>query len=918
MFCILLLVLSQQVVLSQHRSAGLTPQERGEIKMPENPGNPLDTLSVQPADSITAVRDSTSSNAIDAPIQYAAKDSMIMILDGKNLLYLFGEGNVQYKNLNLTGEYVEVDANDKTVFATFGLDSIGGEFGYPVFKEGNSEYEMKKARYNFKTKKMYITDVITQQGEGYVTATETKKMPNDDLFMRDGRYTTCDEHDHPHFYIRMTKAKIRPGKNIVTGPAYLVIEDVPLPVAVPFGFFPFNSDYSSGIIMPTYGDEMRRGFSLRDGGYYFAFNDYVDLALTGEIFTKGSWGVNAASDYRKRYKFSGNVNAGYLITINGEKDDNDYSKSKDFKVVWTHSQDAKANPFSTLSASVNFSTSSYNRNELNSLYSDQYTQNTKASTINYSYNLPNSPLSFSLNASVNQISRDTSLSVTLPNLTIRMRDIYPFKRKEQIGAPRWYENIRMSYNGLIMNSITAKEYEFFEKSLIKDWRNGMKHDIPVSASFNLMKYITVSPAVSYNEYWYTSGINQKYDAALKKGIPIDTSYQFKRIYNYSASVSAGTKLYGMYKFWSMFGRWTEKTQIRHVLTPSVSFSGAPDFSKESYGYYKSIPYFDPETGREEVYTYSPYSQQLWGVPGKGKTGSLSFSLDNNLEMKVPVGEADSTKKISLIDNLRFEETYNFLADSLNWSNWRASIRLKLGKSSLSLQSQFDTYLYDERGRNINQTRVGAGKGLGRFMGTSTAYSYTLNNESIKGILNWFTGKKKEEDTSNTTASNETSSEENSDLENPTEEEAGQRKSLRSAKKADGEYDSDGYLLSKIPWNLSLNYSLSYGYDRQRFNKEKREYPYAITQTLGISGNISPTKGWNFTFNTSYDFDNKRFATMQCSLSRQMHCWSMSASIIPIGPYQSYNFSIAVNASMLKDLKYTQSSNYRDAMNWGNY
>jgi hypothetical protein len=875
-----------------------------------------------PSDSLTVRKDSVSSNAIDAPIQYAAKDSMVMLLDGHNMLYLYGEGSMKYKNLDLTGEYIEVDSDSKIVFATFALDSVGQEFGYPVFKEGGSEYEMKKARYNFKTKKMFITDVITQQGEGYVTASRTKKMPNDDLFMCDGKYTTCDEHDHPHFYLQLTKAKVQPGKRIITGPAYLVVEDVPLPVAVPFAFFPFNKSYSSGILMPTYGDEMRRGFSLRDGGYYFALSDYFDLALRGEIHTRGTWGVKAVSTYRKRYKYSGNFNLGYLRTVIGEKDDNDYQESKDFNFQWTHSQDSKANPFSTFSASVNFSTSSYDRNELNSLYSNLYTQNTKASTVNYTYRPPESPFSFSLNGSINQVSRDTTLSVTLPNLTITMRDIYPFKRKDAIGASLWYENIRISYTGLFKNSLTSKEYEFFKKNIIKDWKNGMQHTIPVTASYNIMKVITVSPAVNYTERWYTSQTIQGYDYMNRRVVPVDTTYGFYRVYNFNASVSANTKLYGMYKFQRFLGKWTERTQIRHVFTPSASFSGAPDFSDDRWGYYRNLYYQNATTHRMDTIRYSPFRDQLWGAPGQGKTGTLSYGFDNNIEMKVPVGQADSTRKISLIDNLHIGGGYNFLADSLNWSNWDVSIRLKLGRSTLNLQSQFDVYRYGPDGRPINVLRWQKGSGpgqqtlsLGRFVGTSTAYSYTFNKETFNKIRNLFS--KKEEDSS-ASKPVEQKLDENGEPPVETSDESAPCKSLRATKKADGKYDDDGYLVTDIPWNLSVNYNVTYGYDRANFGKGKDplEYPYTWNQTLGISGNISPTKGWSFNFSTSYDFDQKRFAFMTCSIARQMHCWSISASVIPIGPYQSYNFMISVNASMLRDLKYTQSSNYRDAMNWG--
>ncbi|MDH8700861.1 hypothetical protein M2138_000195 [Dysgonomonadaceae bacterium PH5-43] len=871
-------------------------------------------------DSVSNQSDSTllqkETNAIDAPIDFSAKDSIVMTMDGRSLIHLIGEASVGYKDLNIDGEYLEVDTDSSTVFATYGLDSLNVEYGYPLFKDGDTSYEMKKARYNFKTKKMFVNNVITQQGEGFLTAGETKKMPNDDMYMRNGRYSTCDEHDHQHFYLQLTKAKVQPGKRVITGPAYLVVEDVPLPIALPFGFFPFSSDYSSGVIMPTYGDELSRGFSLRDGGYYFAFNDYVDLAVTGEIFTKGSWGLDARSSYRKRYKFNGNFQASYRVTKTGEdKRDPDYKKQTDMMIKWSHSQDAKANPFNSFSANVNFSTSSYSRNDISSIYSNDYTQNTKSSSINYSLRPPNSPFSFNMNASINQVSRDTTIGITFPNMTISMRDVYPFRRKEIVGSLKWYENIRLSYSGALSNSITAKENEIFKKNIIKDWRNAMQHNIPISASFNLFKNISITASVNYNERWYTSAINKEYDYSKRQTVAVDTTYSFYRIYDYSASISANTKLYGMYKPWGGFGEWAKKTQIRHVLSPSVTFTGAPDFGDSRYGFWQKLNYIDSDGNVEETY-YSPYEHNIYGVPSRGKRGNLSFSVDNNIEMKVPIADTDSTKKISLIDQFKFSSGYNFLADSLNWNNINANLRIKFGSAyTLSLQGQFDVYLYDTKGRPINKLRIANGKGLGRLRSTGTSFSYSINNSTIKNLFS----KNKEKDiiTSATEGDSSLSDiEQDNAIAAEDAVDAAKRTSLRQAKNVDTNYDDDGYYISSIPWNLNLSYSLSVGYDLRNFNSEKREYPYTTTQSLGISGNITPAKNWNFSFNTNYDFDAKKFVTMQCSISRQMHCWQMSASIIPLGPYQSYTFTIAVSSSLLRDIKYTQSSNYRDSKYWG--
>jgi len=873
-------------------------------------------------DSISVPADSVKKNDLDAPVYMTAKDSMIMDMDGGTFLYLYGQGTAKYKDISLDAEKIRMDADSGKLYATFGLDSVGAKFGFPDFKNGDQETEMEELWYDFKTKKMYTHNAITQQGEGYITAGIAKKMADNIFYMENGKYTTCDNHEHPHFYFNLTKAKFTPGKSTVTGPVYLVVEDVPLPIALPFGYFPAPKDYASGLLMPTFGDEMARGFNLRDGGYYFAFNEYVDMALTGEIYTKGSWGLTAVSNYIKRYKYRGSFNASYLVTIMGDKDskglpNSDYSQSRDMKITWNHSQDAKANPYSTFSASIDYTTSSYNRNDYNTSLQNM-TQNTKASSLSYSYRSPTMPLSISASASINQISRDSTLSVSLPDVTISLSTIYPFKRKEQVGSDRWYEKIYFSYTGNIKNSITnVKESQFLKQNLIKDWRNGIKHSIPISASFNLLKYITISTSATYNENWYFSRQDFGYDLQKATIVPIDTTYGFYRAYSYSGQVSLNTKLYGTFKPWSLFGKWTKGVIIRHVITPSISFSGAPDFSDPKYGMYTNIQI----PGEPTPTRHSTFQDQLFSPPSQGKTGAVNFSLDNNLEMKTPIAGTDSTRKISLIDGLSLGMSYNFLADSLNWSNLSASIRLKLFKQPLNFSGQFDTYTYDENGNRINIPRWKAGKGIGRFMGTSASYPLTINNETLKKLFKKGGDNSTKTGGTNDSLTNQDDTDEtvNTDENNETGDTGTTtaHKSLLGSKKQEGDYDPDGYLIFSIPWSLSLNYSISYGYDGQHFNKITREYPYKISQTLGFNGNISPTKNWKVTFTASYDFAVRGIANMYCSLSRQMHCWSMSASIVPFGPLQNYSFTIAINSSLLQDVKYQQSSTSRDAMNWGN-
>lgn len=626
---------------------------------------------------------------LDAPVIYEASDSIVFTKEG--YAHLYGEGKVNYQNIELTSAVITMNMDSSTVYATGVTDTAGVETGSPIFKDGETPYESKIMRYNFKTKKGFINSIVTQQGEGYVTSEEGKKGANDEIYMRHGKYTTCDNHEHPHFYLRLSMAKVRPKKNVVFGPAQLVVEDVPLPIAVPFGFFPFNSSYSSGFIMPTYGDEMNRGFYLRDGGYYFAISDQMDLKVLGEIFTKGSWGLSAASNYNKRYKFSGSFNASYLVTKTGEKNMPDYSVSKDFRIQWSHRQDAKANPNSSFSASVNFATSSYDRSSLSSLYNpQQYSQNTKASSVSYSRNFPEIGLNISGAFNITQNTRDSSLSMTLPDVNISLNRIYPFKRKKSAGDERWYEKISLQYTGSITNSISTKDNLLF-KTPLTQWENGMQHKIPVSATFNLFKYINIVPSFNYTERWYLRKVKQSYDASptSRDHVKRDTINGFNRLYDYNLSLQMNTKLYGMYK--PLFMK-SKELQIRHVFTPTVSYTYTPDFGKSRYGYYDTYTYTD-EDGEVRTVEYSPYEGAVYGYPGKNMSQNISFSIDNNIEMKMK-SDKDTTgyKKISLIDQLGASLSYDVA--NKKWSDLSMNLRLKLTKSyTFNMNASFATYAY---------------------------------------------------------------------------------------------------------------------------------------------------------------------------------------------------------------------------------
>ncbi len=843
---------------------------------------------------------------LESAVTFKATDSLL--LTGQNHAWLFGNSTVEYGEFNLNSERIEMDLDSSTVYASGVPDSIGELVGNPIFKDKSGEYESETMKYNFKTERGYITNIITEQGEGFLTGGATKKMEDGSFYLENGRYTTCDDHEHPHFYFQITKGKMRPKKDVVTGPAYMVLADVPLPLALPFGYFPFTKDYSSGIIFPSFGDDYNRGFYARDGGYYFAINDYVDLALRGEIYTKGSWGLKASSSYYKRYKFRGNFDISYITTITGDKGAPDYSKQNNFQVIWSHTQDAKANPNLNFSASVNFTTSGYTRNDLNSYYSSAFTENTKSSTVNLTYRFPGSKWSLSATGNITQRTQDSTLAVSLPSLTWSMSQTAPFKRKRAVGGEKWYEKIRMSYSGQMQNQLTARQDQFFKKSLIKDWRNGMSHSLPISATFSIFKYINVSPSISINDRMYTSKIRRQWDPNAMAEV-CDTSYSLYNVFDFNASIGLSTKLYGFYKPLKFLG---DKVQmIRHVLTPTISVSGSPDFSSPFWGIYSSYAYTD-ETGFERSKKYSYFSHGYYGVPSAGKSGIVSVNLANNLEMKVK-SDKDSTgvKKISLIENFTISQSYNLAADSMNWSNLSTSIMLRLVKNfNLNLSAQWDPYTYalSPSGSpvRVNVPRWKAGKGWVKLTSTGTSFSYTFNNDTFRK-KNGSSSQEKEEENDN----GEFPDGRQDGPENSFDQKVKERRNRR--KKDQEESDADGYTPWSCPWSLTFNYSVNYGYGA--FDYEKMDYKGKWTQNLSLSGSIRPTKNWNFSFSASYNFDLHKLAYMNCTISRDLHCFTMSASIVPVGPYKSYNFNIAVKSSLLKDLKMDKRSSSSNGIRW---
>ena len=837
---------------------------------------------------------------LDHVVQFNAKDSIILY--GRSQAVMYGNGKIQYGDIDMTAAQISMDMDSSQVQAIGVPDTVGDLVGNPVFKDNSGEYESKVMKYNFKTKRGFITDIVTEQGEGYLTGGITKKTEDDYYYIKDGRYTTCDDHEHPHFYFQLTKAKVKPKKNVVTGPAYMVLEDLPLPIAVPFGYFPFSEKYQSGILMPTVGEDYNRGFYLRNGGYYLALGQYADLALTGEIYTRGSWGLSAQSSYSKRYKFSGSFSVNYLTTVTGEKGDPDYSKMKNFQVLWNHSQNQKANPYLTFSASVNFATSGYSRNSLNTYYTKAFTENTKSSTVNLTYKIPNSKWSISTNANISQRTADSTLTVSFPNVTISMSQTAPFKRKRAVGDERWYEKIKINYTGRFQNSLTAKQNDFLHKSLVKDWRNGMSHTMPIQATFNVFKYFNITPNITLNDRMYTSKILQQWDPNAS-AVVRDTTYGFYNIFDFNFGVSVSTKVYGFFKPLKFLGKLSEKLQmVRHVMTPSVSFTATPDFGAPFWGYYGNYERVMTD-GTVMPVRYSYFQHGLYGSAPSAKSGVISFNIANNLEAKVK-SESDSTgfKKISLIENFTLSQSCNLAADSLKWSNLSTSIMLRLTKGfNLNLNATWDVYKYalSPTGApvRINKLRLFNGGGWGRLSSTGTSFSYTFNNDTFR--------RKRNKDKNNNEQQSRTDTNRgNTDEKEDEGKDSGQTTDLELV---------DGYAKWECPWSLTLNYSVSYGYGS--FNYKKLEYNGKWTQNLSLNATIRPTKNWSFNASASYNFDTHKIAYMNCTTSRQMHCFEMSASFVPVGPYKSYNFHIAVKSSILQDVKYDKHSSMNNGVTW---
>ena len=866
-----------------------------------------DTLASSKKDSVAE----TKKEPLDAPVKYESSDSMVWIMGGNANLY--GNGKVTYDKIELDASIISMNMDSSIVHAFGRKDSAGTTTGLPVFKDGATPYESDKISYNFKTKKGYINNVYTQQGDGYMMGSAAKKDEEGTFFLKDGKYTTCDA-EHPHFYFALTRGKVRPKKDVVFGPTYLVVEDVPLPLAVPFGFFPFTSSYSSGFIMPSYGDDSQRGFYLKDGGYYFAISDRMDLRVTGEVFTKGSWGLAAASTYAQRYRYSGSFDFNYLVTKEGERNLPDYSVGKNFRIQWSHRQDRKASPNSNFSASVNFATSSYEKSNLYSIYNPMLSsQSVRTSSVSYSHTFPEIGLTISGTMNASQNVQDSTVALTMPSLNVSLARLYPFKRKKKMGEEKWYEKVSLSYSGQLSNSISTKEDRLFKSNLIKDWRNGIKHNIPISATFQLFDYINLTPSFNYTERWYSYKVNQEWNPQTMRAA-MDTVYGFNRVYNYNMSVGMNTTLYGFYQPIGFMAKSRVHT-VRHVFKPTLSFNYAPDFGDSHYGYYDTYVYTD-EDGEVHQVQYSPYQGSLYGVPGKGKTGSISFDVSNNVEMKWKT-KTDSLKKVSLIDELGANLSYNLAAKEKPWSNLNTRLRLKLSKNyTFSLNATWATYAYEfnENGQVVvgNRTEWSYGR-FGRFQGMSQNLSYTFNNKTFSRLAALFKPDAVEEEEKELTQEEIEEADKAQKALMATAKAKGAGKRGKAAKNAD--VDDEGYIPFKLPWNFTVSYGIIMAEDRSAdINIKTMRYPYKFTQNMNFSGNIGISENWKINFASGYNFEHKKLTTTTMNISRDLHCFEMSCGIV-LSPYTSFNFSFRATSQMLADAIKWDKRNSGSNIDW---
>ena len=869
----------QSNIVRRSTTDSATAASRGD-STPQRRSTPPTTTAAASTTSDTVRRKRKAQPAFNDIIKGKATDSVVF--DARNnLIYSFRDGDVTYQGMNLKADFMRVDMQSKDVFAHGYADTT--ETGeptktHPEFSDGGSPYSMDTITYNLDSRKAKIKGIATQEGDGWLVGGSVKMHPDESIHIGDGMYTTCDEVDHPHFYLAMTRAKVIPGKKIIAGYSYLVMEDVPIYFpGVPEAFFPISTGPKSGILMPTYGEDAK-GFFIRDLGYYFTLGEHMDLAIRGGIYTLGSWEVSARSQYVKRYKFRGNFNLQYSSIRSGEKGQPDFVKQNNYRIQWTHSQDPKANPGSTFSASVNLTSSGYSRYSATQVSDILATQTN--SSISYSKNWEGTPFSLALNLAVSQNSRDKTISVTLPTITFNVASFNPFKRKEAVGKTRWYEKIKMSYSMKMTNSVNTTESEIFTKETLKKMKNGIQHTIPISTSLTLFNYINISPSFNYTERWYFKKVSQQWNNETHKLETLDPEYGFWRLYNYNASVSANTTIYGTY----VAKKKERKLQaVRHTLTPNFGLSYAPDFSRQKYGFYETVQ--TDTTGRFKV--YSPFTDNAYGVPGSGQSFALTFGLSQSLEAKIRT--KDTVKKIKLIDQLSINGSYNFLADSMRLSNLPIQLRTTIYNNiGLNLSMSLDPYEVSPQGVRYNKLMWKRGL-PGRIASFGWSFGYTFRSREDKSQ----------------TAGNDITSLPPEYFNSWSDPYGTLNPAMRRQWMAGTYYDFS------IPWNFGFNYSINYS--AQPFNNGTTGYRKNVTQTLGVNASVRLTPKTMITMTSGYDFTTRKMSMTSIAITRDLHCWQMSFTWIPFGNHRSWAFNIGVKAASLADLKYDKSYSQYDYM-----
>lgn len=846
-----------------------------------------------------AERQAGSGVILDARVDYSATDSIFFDVAGQKVR-LYGDADLKYDQIHLQAAFVEIDFRKNELFAMGMPDSLGIIRGNPVFTEGPQSFEAKELRYNFESKRGRTVDVITEEADGYVHGGVVKIQPDRVVHVQDGKYTTCDDPE-PHFHIAFRKAKLIPDDKIVTSVAFLVIEGVPMPLFLPFGFFPNKRGQASGILMPSYGESAERGFYLENGGFYWGINDYMDLSIRGDIYSRGSWGLRLGSNYRARYRYSGNLNLSYAINIQGERDLPGYARNRDFRVVWSHNQDPKARPNSTFRASVNAGSSQASR--FNPISDQDYLTNTFSSNISYTASWAGR-YNFSANARHSQNTINRTVDLSLPELAFSVNRFYPFRRAQVSGPTRWYEDINMSYNMNARNELRTLDSLLFEPETWSKLRSGVNHVIPISYSTQVLNHLNLNSNINYNERWYFQTIEKSWDEqsyTIQGGDTIygreriDTIQGFRAARDFNVSTGMSSRLYGMMQF-----RRGPVRAVRHVVTPSISLSYRPDFADPFWGYYQT--YYNPRLDRDV--RYSVFEGGMYPGPQANRSGNIGFSITNNLEMKVRDRRdtLDGERKIALIDNLSIAGGYDLARDSLNWSDIRVSARTRLfGDLNINFSSSFTIYARDSVGNYIDRYIWEDGGKYFQLNNTSWSFALTYTFRSRNGGRQPGAGGMQAPP---------------GGMQGPPEmnahglpDQPGMMEGEMPPGDGPGSIEAPAHGIDyTVPWSLNLNYSFMYN---SRYLHAIRNYDRDVIQSLGVSGDLRLTPKWRIGFRSGFDFRQKEFTYTSVDLYRDLHCWEMSLNWVPFGYMKRYMFTIRVKSSVLQDLKLTRQTHHLD-------